>query len=184
LGWRATRPPWRQGDGRGTGRDGRFDDGLWRGGPLSLIYAESRGLSPRASQSGRTEARIGLRMMPTSPRSPLFPGRAGAAVRICVGPSSCAVCLAKRHRREYRVGSHLDRSQCERQLPSAYPQELLTQVLFGCGLRTMGSPPFSTSIALGSSLARWPASRPPSPSRLLQDCAPVCRPCAPVPCGG
>ena len=49
---------------------------------------------------------------------------------------------------------------------------------------SMGSPPFSTSIALGSSPARLPASRPPSPSRLSQDCAPVCRPYAPVPCGG
>ena len=34
--------------------------------------AESvRGVSPRAAQSGRIEARTGLRMMPTSPRSPL-----------------------------------------------------------------------------------------------------------------
>ena len=46
--------------------------------------AESaRGVSPRAAQSGRIEARTGLRMMPTSPRSPLsfrtagFPSTAG-----------------------------------------------------------------------------------------------------------
>jgi len=80
-----------------------------------------------------------------------------------------------------RVGDHA----ASKAIPAVRFQQTraLTLVrLAAC--ESMGRPPFSTSIALGSSLARWPALRPPSPSRLSQDCVPERRPCAPEPCGG